>query len=85
VDAFLEVGLTLGDIIFYGFAVADDYEREGKDVFGPLLKKETKAWWHQVNKESLLALQTSGWGICTECSTSLPLVSAFTERCKFSK
>jgi hypothetical protein len=36
-------------------------ERE-RSSFGPLLKNKMRACWHQVHKERLHALQTSGWG-----------------------
>jgi hypothetical protein len=61
VDDFLEIHAIIGDIIFYGLAVPDHtlHSVRERAFFGPLVKKKTTAWWHQVHKERLHVLQTS--------------------------
>jgi hypothetical protein len=71
-DDFLEIGAIIGDIIFFmGLQLLITFHTVGeiKGVFWATAEEKTRAWpRHQVHKERLNALQTSAWGVWTECS-----------------
>jgi hypothetical protein len=49
---FLEINVIIVGAFFGEFAVAHHISLTGREreFFGPLLKKKTRAWWHQVHK-----------------------------------